>query len=585
MADAGSMRFSSIHGVIAGGLAIGCARGIIEGISLYVSHPVRLPVDSLIRLCFQTTVLYAVVIACIGTLLVTIFRRTGLLPERGRWLWPLLFLVPIVLIDLNGWTHRQQTAFRESVLPMSPSRTDYPDILLFTLDTCRADRLGCYGYPTGSTPMIDALSRRATVFVDAITTIPVTTSAHATIMTGLEPMTHGSRFNAVPIHRRFKTLAERLQDEGYRTGAFIGAFPVAAEVSGLDQGFHVYEQTLTPQYLHPLLYQSTLLAPLRSIGRFRPAERRAAQIEPWVDAWWRTLPPDAPRFTWLHYYDPHAPYDPPKNWRRYFTGDSSVRTTSIWRIHSMNHEAPPTEDEIRTNLALYDGEIAQTDRAISRILNVLASAGRLDRTWIVILADHGESLDEHEYYFSHGDNTFEPSLRIPFLIVQPLFASRITQDARGLTGGLMAELAGNADLVPTLLGVLGISTPEMTDGRNLIKDDGKDLSDRLLICESGSGVYTEAHRVSAEKISRKERTVRTERMKLIRSADGRSSAFDLDDDPRELRPIDGTQDPHVIRLGEILDTAIARDLEDPRYQTMSRDQETVDQLRELGYVE
>ena len=585
MTDPASMRFPSIRGVIAGGSAIGCIRGIIEGLALYGSHPVRLPAASLARLCFQTGVLYAVVIAGIGTLLIMLFRRAGLVSDRVRWLWPLLFLVPIVLIDLNGWSHRHRTVFQEPVLRGTPSRPDFPDILLFTLDTCRADRLGCYGYPTGCTPVIDALSRRSALFVDAFTTIPVTTSAHATIMTGLEPMTHGSRFNAVPLHRRFTTLAERLQDEGYRTGAFIGSFSVVAEVYRLDQGIHVYEQTLSPRYLHPLLYQSTLLAPIRSIGRFRPAERCAEQIEPWVDAWWRALPPDAPRLTWLHYYDPHAPYDPPDQWRRIFTGDSNARTSSIWRIHAMNHGEPPVEDEIRTNLGLYDGEIAQTDRAIGRILEVLASTGRLGRTMIVVMADHGESLDEHEYFFSHGDNTFDPSLRIPFLIATPMSTSPEKVVAAGVARGLVAGLTGNADLVPTLLAALGLSAPDALDGRVRATDGGEARADRVLICESGSGVYIEAHRATAARISRKARAVRTGRMKLVRSSDGRLSAFDLEKDPRELQPIANAQDPRVIRLREILEASIVRDSADPRYPVLSGDQETVDQLRELGYVE
>lgn len=547
-------------------------------------------------LCAETMILYAFAISIAGSILITVFIRFNLIPMKWKWAWPVLFLCLIILIDLIGWNCRIRTVFTEPVFGTEQAKESESnlDLLLITLDTCRADRLGCYGHAEATTPTLDALSRHGIQFSEAISTIPVTTSAHATIMTGLEPHSHGSRFNAVPLKSNVTTLAEILRDEGYRTGGFASAFPVTAAVSGLNRGFTFFDQTLTPRYFHPLIYQSTLLSPFRSMGRLRPAERRSEQVEPWVDAWWRSLPDAPSRFTWIHYYDPHAPYNPPEWWRKWFAGSGDVKEASIVRIHDMNRNKPPDTQEVKINMALYDGEIAQTDRAIERILRIIAENNRKRSTLIMVIADHGESLAEHHYFFTHGDNTLDPSIRIPF-IVSPFsgISANLNMDRSSAASieatrnRLIEEQVGIADVAPTALTLLRYGSSIQMDGRHLLDNtNGKESSsERPLFCESGAGVYIEPHTANYEKINQKERSVRTRKFKVVRESTGEARVYNLEIDPRELTPLRIEDVSAAADLKHQLDRKVAEEGGVVVETDPIHDEETIDQLRELGYVD
>jgi arylsulfatase A-like enzyme/Flp pilus assembly protein TadD len=303
--------------------------------------------------------------------------------------------------------------------------TRRPNVLLVTIDTLRADHVGAYGYAGASTPVLDGLARRGALFESASSAVPLTGPSHATILTGTYPPQHGVRENVnFLLDPRHLTLATRLQRRGYRTAAFVAAYPVAAGF-GFGQGFDAFSEGLHP-----------------NPGIGQGAERPANEVADAALAWLREAP--TPFFAWVHFYDPHAPYVPPSPFRERFP------------------ERP------------YDGEIAFADAQLGRILEGLRLAGHADDTVIVVLADHGEGLGEHGEA-GHGILLHEATLRVPFLLSGP----------RVPAGLVVKEPVGTVDVMPTLLALLGLEVPEDLPGRSLRPAlDGRRLSTASLYAEA-----------------------------------------------------------------------------------------------------
>src|SRR2546427_3150515 len=283
-----------------------------------------------------------------------------------------------------------------------------PNLLLVTIDPLRADHVGVYGAVSVSTPTLDALAARGVRFEHAQSPVPLTGPSHATILTGLYPPVHGVRDNVVfaldPSH---KTLAMRLKAQGYRTAAFVAAYPVAAAF-GFRQGFDAFSENFKE-------------SPIPGAG----APRRANEV---VDdaLGWLTKPGDGPFFVWMHLYDPHAPYDPPEPYRTEFAG------------------------------RLYDGEIAFADAQLGRLFEWLRYSGRESDTVVAVLSDHGESLGE-DGELTHAVLIYGATLHVPFLLAGPGRPGCATVPARVTT----------VDVAPTLLRLLGLPPPPEMTGRDL----------------------------------------------------------------------------------------------------------------------
>jgi arylsulfatase A-like enzyme len=222
-----------------------------------------------------------------------------------------------------------------------------PNLLLVTIDTLRADRVGVYGYGPAATPVMDALAGRGARFARAEASIPLTGPSHATILTGQYPPVHGVRDNVVfPLGDRHPTLAALLKRQDYRTAAFVAAYPVAASF-GFAQGFDAFDEGF---------HESALPGE----GAERPGNEVADAALKWIGA--HTA---RPFFLWVHFYDPHTPYRPPPDYAAAFPG------------------------------RLYDAEVAFTDSQLGRVLDGLRAQGRLEDTVVAVVADHGESLGDH----------------------------------------------------------------------------------------------------------------------------------------------------------------------------------------------
>ncbi len=294
------------------------------------------------------------------------------------------------------------------------------NVLVITLDTTRADFLGCYGKESARTPNIDGLAAGGYLFWNHFSAVPVTTPSHSTIFTGTYPPFHGVRDNGLfSLPEVSTTLAEVLQDKGYATGAAIGAFPLTREY-GLDQGFDFYEDHISVTAEN---YQGERTQ--EKDGLFFE-ERPAARVNDAILPWLREAT-EGPFFAWIHYWDPHFPHIPPEPFSQLYDYD------------------------------LYQGEIAYADHSLGAILEELKKAGVYERTMIVITADHGEGRGEHDED-THALLAYNATLRVPLVIKVP-----------GREGGVrIDQRAGTVDILPTILNLLEMESPEEVQGRSLV---------------------------------------------------------------------------------------------------------------------
>ena len=290
-----------------------------------------------------------------------------------------------------------------------------PSVLLITLDTTRADRMGFLGSTRGLTPALDALARTSTIFTRAYAQAPITTVSHATILSGTYPLFHRVTDFGSPLPATVPYLPDLLRRQGYHTAAFVGSLvldPKIGTASGFDRGFDVYDAGFR----------------MRSPGedRYRTIERRGDEVASRAIAW-LTSAGREPYFLWAHLFDPHDPYDPP----------------------------PDLEQRFRS--APYDGEIASVDRIVDRLVKA-AGPG----TIVAVAADHGEALGGHGEA-THGVFLYDETLHVPLVIRLPGVGSGFSRTARRVTTRVRL-----ADLAPTLLDAAGLPRPSAMQGESLI---------------------------------------------------------------------------------------------------------------------
>ncbi len=282
------------------------------------------------------------------------------------------------------------------------------NVLLITLDTTRADRLGCYGYTSAQTQNLDALARSGARFNNAITHVPLTRPSHASILTGTLPYQHGIWSNGP--HRlkpESQTLAKSFKSSRYKTGAVISSH-VLIRSFGLAQGFDFFEDSL------------------QDLPGSDP-EKVASDVVTIANRWLgQEIQP--PFFLWLHFYDPHFPFTPPEPFRSRFAN------------------------------SLYDGEIAYMDDAIGKIINKLNRLGWLKDTLVIAVADHGEGLGDHQEP-SHGYLIYDSTMRVPLIMSGP----GVTQNK------IIDSQVSVSDLNPTILEACGIKNQTEVDGKSFWK--------------------------------------------------------------------------------------------------------------------
>jgi arylsulfatase A-like enzyme len=392
------------------------------------------------------------------------------------------------------------------------SRGSGLNVILVTIDTLRADHLGIYGYQRKTSPHIDALGRQGTVFDAAYTFWPKTRGSFVMIHTGRRPSQNGySRRHPVLLGLN-PTIASVLGKAGYLTTAVVDNPNVAAQY-GYAEGFQRYRET----------WEEAALATEMD---------RARAITDDAVGFIASAPSERPFFLWLHYVNPHAPYTPPAPYDTAFL-DAESRSGPALPVVKDFHGGIPRQWAVAGHarrayyVAQYDGEIAAVDHEVGRVIAALQASPVASRTVVVLTADHGESLGEHGYYFDHGEDLFDPCLRIPLVIVAP--------DAP--SGRRVPSLASTLDLMPTILDAAKVSYPPDLAGSS------------LLPAVSGAG---RIGRVRLEAQNERDLVASFDnRFKTVRTpvADGaRFALYDREEDPGETRDVGGAL-PDALRIG------------------------------------
>jgi arylsulfatase A-like enzyme len=405
-------------------------------------------------------------------------------------------------------------------------RHDSPSLILVTVDTLRADRLACYGRSQAKTPFMDRLAREGTRFTTVVTPVPRTTPAVASLLTGLLPPAHRVRGLNSRLPAEIPSIATWMKAGGARTGAFISNL-FLRRGTGFERDFDVF-----------------------SDPKDRWDGNSAAQVTDEALDWVRGLAGDQRFFLWIHYLDPHWTYDPPAPYDRLYDPDWSdswpyngiaAGDKAQGRIIFRNTMTPR---EVHHAVSLYEGEIASTDAQLGRLLDGLASMGRLDPSLVVLTSDHGESLGEHGYYFAHGEYLYDGTLLVPLILRWPGHVPAGTVSTR------MVRLT---DIAPTALAMLGLPLPSGLDGRDLSGDLRGPAADPERECwiESDQDfAHSENPRSFVPGIAGKWRGLRGERYKLIfvpRDVSGETGdveLYDILDDPGETRDL-STKRPEI----------------------------------------
>jgi len=292
-----------------------------------------------------------------------------------------------------------------------PKKGGDVNLLLVTLDTTRADHIGCYGYATAKTATLDSLSKKGVRFSNAYSQVPLTLPSHCSIMTGTYPLYHQVHNNGFYcLGPESLTLAKLLKQSGFKTAAFVSSFTVDSRF-GIAQGFDLYDDRFQDEEM------------LKNFRSERKADKVFSSFSPWLDENFNQK-----FFCWVHFYDPHLPYDPPSPFKEEL------------------HDRP------------YDGEIAFMDFIIGKILDKLREKNILDKTLIVVAGDHGEALGERREV-DHGLFLYDNTLRVPLVF----YAERI------LPGGVVVSSKVRLiDILPTILDLLRISIPQEVQGTSLL---------------------------------------------------------------------------------------------------------------------
>jgi choline-sulfatase len=308
------------------------------------------------------------------------------------------------------------------------------NLILVTLDTVRADHLGCYGHAGDPSPTIDRLAREGLKFDMAIAQAAVTPVSHASILSGRNPQGHGLRVihaqTGYKLPDTVPTLATLLQESGWNTAAYLSSFTVS-EHFGLQRGFDVFDTGLLPA-------PSDLISPGKKgfwTWDVASNQRRADATTDKALEWLQGV--QEPYFLWLHYWDPHD--------RRILPPDDV-----------MDRFPPSEEGEEQKNIAIYDSEIYFVDLQLQRIFAALEASGQTDNTMIVLTADHGQGLGEHGWWFHRL--LYQEQIHIPLIVKIP----------GGPSGVTVSELVRSIDIFPTVLETLGVAVPPDIDGEDLL---------------------------------------------------------------------------------------------------------------------
>jgi arylsulfatase A-like enzyme len=426
------------------------------------------------------------------------------------------------------------------------------NVLLYVVDTLRADQLRCYGGKRPISPRLDALARESVLFENAVASSPWTRPSIVSLFSGLTPRRHGVHERLDRLPAELAILPSLLQRNGYRTAAFVSSAVITAHF-GFDRGFDVFRQEVK-----------------EAIEAKRPTSS-------WIDEqafdWLARRDRGRPFFLYLHALDPHMPYTPPEPWRRRFAPRVDRAAGSVEHVVALRDgRLSPTAREAEDLLALYDAEVAANDEAFGHLADRLRAAGLWDSTLVIFVSDHGEEFFDHGGW-EHGATLYQELLHVPLIVKLP----------RGKAAGRrIAETVRQIDVLPTVLDLLGTAAPPELEGRSLLP----------LLAEPAATAAVSRRPAPAfsslDLDGRRMESILLGRWKLIRTATHDrlpvgSELYDLAADPAERTNRAAAEPAVAAALGALLRQA---DREARRPAPLGQappDPEIERQLRALGY--
>ncbi len=418
------------------------------------------------------------------------------------------------------------------------------NVIIIAVDTLRKDHLGSYGYPRNTSPNIDRFALDGVKFNHCYTPSPLTTPAFSSMLTSLPPHKHGAKRNGMSIFNRTNTLPEFLKNHGYYSGAFISNWTLNKKLTHLDRGFDTYTEVLNKR---------------RWFGIFDKEGEAPAVNKEAIK--WLYKNKEKRFFLWVHYTEPHEPYV----YHEEFDHDYDEVIPEIY-----------PEGSHQKKIKKYDTEIGFVDFYIGELLRKIKEYGLYEDSLIIFMADHGESLGEHDYY-GHGRKLYNSSLQVPLILKLPGNCDRNTE---------MNDVVSLLDIAPTVLELLGKEIPEEMEGENLF---GPGMKERVLYFEAYKGAV---HRETDMNFSLKVKPIKygllKDSYKLI--LDDEFEAYNLEDDHFELHNIYKNPDRKFAEMTQFLEKFKKDVLDFIEYskkyyrQRSKLTEEELKKLKALGYI-
>ncbi len=471
--------------------------------------------------------------------------------------------------------------FRVPVIaPKVEANTDLPSVLLITIDTLRADHVGAYGYVNARTPYLDSLAKRGVLFREVVAPDRLTGPSHASILTGLLPEKHGVLNNMVPMAQSIATLADILSTNGYVTASFVSSLTTVDSSCGLPSHFQVYYDNIDnipwfPKKAYNVLlfgYSRKILEVFLRFD-FEPVYRTGAKTTN-LAINWLDHNNNYPFFIWVHLFDPHLSYRPPREYLTETSKNYKGPVTGEWYKLDASEKAKiaSSPEDIRQMIALYDAEVAYADHEVGRLVDAAEQNAPNRRLLTIVTADHGESMGEHDLYWRR--DLYDPTLLVPLIIVPP--GDKFEKPL------VIEDQVRLIDITPTILELVDIEPLKNMDGRSL---SGLIKNNLPFIASAKSGICP-----APSVYIRAASSIRYKGWKLISRDSGWDDKglwaneslelYDLRSDPQEKINLASTSLKKLKELKEELE----------KYEHVQRSQELnltptmEERLRSLGYL-
>ena len=448
--------------------------------------------------------------------------------------------------------------------------SDRPNIILLTIDTLRSDRLGYAGYEKAVTPALDSLAASGAVFERCYSVSPTTLASHTAILTGRYPRSLNVSRNGSVVPSSALTMSEILREEGYTTIAFVSSYALDPEF-GLLQGFDRYDACRTE-------------VEDENTQDYRRGADTVASALDWLE---NRDGAREPFFFWLHLFDPHSPYDPPPPLDELFDpGYSGTFTGSMDDLISIwLEEKTPGESDLNHIRALYDAEVAYTDQVLSKFFHAVRERSLEEKSLVIVVADHGESLEPRGEIFNHGKHLYDSVIKVP-LVLSGEFSDKF-KIPENIS---IPYTVRTIDILPTVLDILGMERRTGLSGESFYSLLNREQAKERIVFAEATKPYSAETPGCGDLNENKSKMALQGRWKYIRTPyTGAEELYNLVEDPGELK--------NLLETGDALTTTIADSLSEllEGWRVSSAgvgepegegpDPEVEERLRSLGYID